>query len=316
MRKLIALVVLVTLMTLSGCGAQPASSTTSGTSATYPLTITDALGTPVALGNKPHKIISLALASDEILAALCDKSDLFGLSSLADDKFYSNITDFAASIPHKYSGKDLEKIIQAQPDLVVTASWADARDISRLRAAGIAVYTFKISDNLDDIRSLITTMGKLSGENAKASALLANMNSKLATIGTACAEQAHKRQLRGLLTDNLFYVFGKNTLSAQLLDVCHIQNIADKIGVSGVQNVSKERIVAAQPDMIFIAAYSAEEKGNPANVYLKDSAFSTVPAVRNKAVFCIANAHLTTTSQYIVLGAADMAHAAYPEIVF
>ncbi|MEI6285240.1 MAG: ABC transporter substrate-binding protein [Bacillota bacterium] len=321
MKKLFCLTAITTLlitvvMLCSGCGKPSNATTSENISLTFPMTVTDDLGNKIVLPAQPQKIISLALATDEILSVVADKSALYGLSILSDDKYYSNIIDFAATVPHKFAGKDLEKLIQAKPDLVITASWVDARDLARLKAAGIPTYAAKLPDTIDDIRTLIKNIGIITGNSDHATATIAIMDQQLHAVTEATGQIPPDQRLNALMTDNLFYVYGDNALSAQLLKIANINNLAAKIGVTKIDNVSKERIVAADPQAIFISAYSAEDNNNPAAVYLNDKSFANVRAVKNHKIFVINNPHLTAMSQFIALGAADVARAAYPNVQF
>ena len=321
MKKLVYLITLIAVLIAAvaifpGCTKQNDSGTLPNNSRTFPMTVTDDLGNKIVLAAQPTKIISLALATDEILAAVADKSALYGLSTLSDDKYYSNIIEFAATIPHKFAGKDLEKLIQAKPDLVITASWVDARDLSRLKAAGIPTYAAKLPDTIDDIRKLIQNIGIITGNSDRAATTIATMDKQLQDVTQATGQIPPEQRLNALMTDNLFYVFGENSLSAQLLKIANINNLAAKIGVTKIDNVSKERIVAVDPQALFISAYSTEDNANPAAVYLNDKSFANVRAVKNHKVFVINNPHLTSMSQFIALGAADIARAAYPDVKF
>ncbi|MFA6076069.1 MAG: ABC transporter substrate-binding protein [Negativicutes bacterium] len=311
-QKLFFAIIIVVLATCAGCGTQPSSVNSVGASLSFPMTVTDALGNEISLSKQPVRIISLALTTDEILAAVADKSAIYGLSTYSDDKFYSNIVDFSATIPHKFTGKDLEKIIQAKPDLLLTSDWVDARDLARLRAVGIPVFTFKLPDTIDDIRKLIQTVGVLTGNNTRATGVITELNRRLKAVSTATETIPADNRLNAIMTDNLFYVFGTNALSAQLFTVANINNLAAKMGVTNVDNVSKERIVAANPQAIFVSAYSAEENSNPLDIYLKDKSFANVTAIKTNRVFVISSPHMTSASQFIALGAEDIARCAYP----
>lgn len=313
--SLIIFALTAAILFVAGCNTQQSGTTTSGDSVGYPMAVTDDLGNKISLPKKPERIISLALTSDEILSAVADQSAICGLSTLSADKFYSNIVEFSTRIPAKYAGKDLEKLIQAKPDLVITSSWVDARDLTRLRDSGIPVFVYKLPDNVDDIRKLIQNIGKITGNDNRAATVVNEMDRRLQAVSSATENIPAAKRLNAIMTDSLFYVFGEDSLSAQLLKITHVNNLAAKIGVTKIENVSKERIVAADPQAIFMSAYSAEENNNLANIYLKDKSFANVTAVKTNRVFVIPNPHLTTASQFIACGAEDIARLAYPELV-
>ena len=89
-----------------------------------------------------HRITSLNLSSDEMLVALVEPSKIVALSSkISEDEDMSNITNIAKNFPKLE--KNLESILNSNPDLVIGADWIDSSLIQSIKDAGIDVYIYK-----------------------------------------------------------------------------------------------------------------------------------------------------------------------------
>ena len=105
-RSLFSLLIALTML-LAGCAVQPATAPeTEGTapaatvagpadSQGFPRTITDGLGNEVTIPQKPQRIISLTLATDEILLSLVDTARARGVTYLAGDSMWTNVSEIA-----------------------------------------------------------------------------------------------------------------------------------------------------------------------------------------------------------------------------
>src|SRR5919109_3306130 len=148
----------------------------------FPKVLIDQTGRRVVLSQKPPRIVSVTLATDEILLALVEPSRLLGVTYLAVDERISNITQEAAAVPHKVRA-DPEQIISLQPDLVFVASFLRGEFIRLLQAAGLVLFQFQECDSIAEIQQNIRRIGQVVGEEARAEALVAAMQSRLQTLG-------------------------------------------------------------------------------------------------------------------------------------
>lgn len=279
----------------------------------YPITVFDAQDVKITLLSKPKKIISLSLVTDEILSVIADKNKISALSIYSTDKLNSNIIEYAQTIKKKFSLKNLEEIINTKPDLVLVADFDNREQINKLRLAGIQVYTFQLPKNIEQIKNLIQTITKLIAETEKGDKIIQNLNADLISIKKIFNKKIFQTQPTAILIDDLFYIYGKNTSSGELLRLAHIKNLAEKIKVSTVASISKEAVNFLNPDIIFICIYSEEENTiNPINIIVNDPSFINLKAVKNKRVYLLNNAHISTISQYIIYGLKDVCILTYP----
>jgi iron complex transport system substrate-binding protein len=107
----------------------------------FPKVLVDQTDRRVVLPRKPTRIVSVTLATDEILLALVEPSRLLGVTYLAVDARLSNMTQEAAAVPYKIRA-DPEQIISLQPDLVFVASFLRGEFIRLLQAAGLVWISY------------------------------------------------------------------------------------------------------------------------------------------------------------------------------
>ena len=138
----------------------------------------------------PQRIVCLTTETVEVLYALGEQDRIVGISG------YTVTPTQARKEKPKvfaFTSGDLGKIMAVQPDLVLTFSDLQA-DISRdLIKAGVPVYAFN-QRSVEDILGMIETVGRLVGAEAKAMALVAELEASIATARAAA--QALPRQPR------------------------------------------------------------------------------------------------------------------------
>lgn len=123
--------------------------------ATFPMTITDALGKDITLEAPPEKIVSLIPSNTEILFGLGLNDEIVGVT---DNDDYPPEANFEKD---KVGGMeyDIEKIIALKPDIVFSheSSMSLSEEaIAQLESAGLKVFVVK---NAQDFNETYTTIG-------------------------------------------------------------------------------------------------------------------------------------------------------------
>ena len=136
----------------------------------------------------PQRIVCLTTETVEVLYALGEQDRIAGISG------YTVRPPQARKEKPKvyaFTTGDIEKILAVQPDLVLTFSDLQA-DIARdLIKAGVPVYAFNMR-SVDDILGMIETLGRLVGAEAKAAALVAELEAQIAATRAIAAERIAK----------------------------------------------------------------------------------------------------------------------------
>jgi len=330
MKKIIALilVILITSTFFAGCvnkdmnsdNTETENKTTEDTNVTpqddiYPLTVKDSKGFEMTLEKKPEKIVSLTLGTDELLASLVDKSKIAGITYLSEEPGLSNIVDFAKEFPNKVTS-DLELLLSIQPDLIFVADWTDDDLISQLRNANILVYACKTPNNIDEQKEMVKEVAKVVGEVEKGEEILKWMDDKLQYISEKLKDLKPEDKLVALTLDSFFDTYGNNTSFDDMATRAGLINGAALDGETGWYQMTKEKVIEINPDIVFLPSWSYDEfdADKFAEDFMNDKSFAGLNAVKNNRVHQIKESLVASVSHNMVLGVEHLAKIAYPEL--
>lgn len=179
----VAALTLASALTLSACGSD--SSDDSGSSdkaknAAKDVTVTDASGAEVKVPANPKKVI--ALSEMDLDSALALKVKPVGLSAGRGQKGAPEyLADQAKGIPvvGAVTGPDIEKVLQAKPDVILAGQLADQQVLKQLKAIAPTVVTI---DRTKDWKKSLEITGKVLGKSNEASAFLEDYDTKVASV--------------------------------------------------------------------------------------------------------------------------------------
>jgi iron complex transport system substrate-binding protein len=269
----------------------------------FPKVLIDQTGRRVVLPQKPARIVSVTLATDEILLALVEPSRLIGVTYLADDERVSNMTQEAAAIPHKVRA-DPEQIIALQPDLVFVATFLRGEFIRLLQAAGLVLFQFQEYDSIAEIQQNIRLIGQVVGEEARAEALVAAMQARLQALEERLRPIGDRPRV--LYWGAHGYTAGRLTSLDDLITHAGGENLAAIYGIIGSANLSAEQVLAMNPQVIVNGSLDqGAQHGLPAG--LMHPALQGIDAMQHGRVYTIPSRYLVTISQYIVDGVEEFA---------
>jgi iron complex transport system substrate-binding protein len=272
-----------------------------------------ATSSPSRAADKPTRIVSVTLGTDEILFGLIKPEErlnrIAAITANALDAGQSNIS--AEAKPFGDAKKvitkaDPEVILAYKPDLVFVASYTDAGVIKQLKDAGVKVITLEKFDTIKDIQDDILTVGQAIGEEPTAQILIQDMDKVLKTVDNAVKDVKEKKTVIFYGYDG--YSWSAGTLVDEMITRAGGVNLANsKEFKEPFPKLSDEFVVKADPDYILISPFSPDIS--------KNAPFATLKAVKNKRVIAGNDAHLSAVSQYVVLGVQDLAALFYPELV-
>lgn len=299
---LLALVLLIPLLLaagasalLAGCGSADTEQTTTSaastgitlTEATFPVTVTDDLGTSVTIKAKPMRIVSTAPASTETLFALGVGDRVVGVTSLDDYPpevaNIAKIGDFQANT---------EAIMALSPDLVVGYS-GNEQALDPIAKAGAPVLILNPA-TVDGVYANITTLGAATGATGKAVEVVAAIQKQILAASMAAGKAADKPRVFYAL-DNTLWTCGPGSFVDELLAQANCVNIGSAEMPAGVTaqpyyQFSPEQLVAADPDVILLPSSSGYKS---AEEFTKDARFAGLTAVRQGRVYLFDDTALT-----------------------
>jgi iron complex transport system substrate-binding protein len=200
--------------------------------------------------SKPQRIVSMNLCTDQLLLLLVPPERIVSVSALSLDPHSSFMAD-AAKNHHTNHGKS-EEILPLKPDLVLASGFAARPAVELLRKLGHRVEMIPMANDIAGIRTNISTVASLVGEQQKGFEIIEQMDRRIAQVQTQLAG-AKKRaifyQPRG-------YTSGKNTLQDEALRLAGWENVAANIGINGYSQIGLEQLLMAQPEQIFTSSYA------------------------------------------------------------
>ncbi len=311
MRFLVGALALMLMLAALGCGAAP-----TGQSGGY--AVTDAEGRTVAFAEKPVRVLNYALWLDDIVLGLVPPEQLVGIDHLADDPNSSNIVEIAEKIPVKLNQPSAEQVIALHPDVVFLDAGKDAAVAETLRDLGIHVVACQKPRTADEVRAAVQLVAAALGEEEKGTALIAAYDAECQALAARVAE-IPPAERKTVLVISMSPTFGsKGGLFDHLCTMAGVRNGAAEIGLTAGQALTKEHILAVNPDVLIVPVWNDHgsydiEKFN--REYLDDPALQTVRAIRDGRIVRPHEGYIYNASQDMVFGAQDIAHAAYGALV-
>ncbi|MGW6272428.1 ABC transporter substrate-binding protein [Streptomyces sp. NPDC055060] len=179
----VAALTLASALTLSACGSDSSDDSDSGSkakNAAKAVTVTDASGAEVKVPANPEKVV--ALSEMDLDSALALKVKPVGLSAGRGQKGAPEyLADQAKGIPvvGAVTGPDLEKVLQAKPDVILAGQLADQQVLKQLKEIAPTVVTI---DRTKDWKKSLEITGKVLGKSNEASAFLKDYDTKAAAV--------------------------------------------------------------------------------------------------------------------------------------
>ncbi len=205
------------------------------------------VATPLAAAEKPRRIVSIGLCTDQLLLMLADRDQIASLSVWALDRNMSYMIDAVGDIP--LNNSSVEEIIAFQPDLVLASQFAAWDTAKFLRQLGYPVKQIPPARSIADIYNLLRQFGEWTGNQQHAETVIQKMQLDLAEIRKRYAERPQKTVI--VYSPNGFTI-GANTLENDMFTHAGYRNLAAEMGIEGFKPIALETLLAADPDVLQI----------------------------------------------------------------
>jgi iron complex transport system substrate-binding protein len=255
----------------------------------------------VLLGNASSADMITALVGPERLAALPEQA--FKYSVLADQPG-------AFAGVHTFARFEAEVVLSFDPDLVVVDPWAAIETVARLRELGVKVLSLPAVVALDDVRESLRILGLALGAEEKASALLADLDARVAALRASAPRRAGLRALSYANSGAGGWSAGLGTTNHELITLAGLENATAQAGRRDHVRMSFEDLYALDPDFLLVGDYHAgEDEGSTARLLQAEPALADLRAVREHRILLIPARLFSASSQEIVRGAELLAQA-------
>lgn len=219
-----------------------------------PITVTDSIGTEVALDGPAEAIVSLSPSATESLFAIGAGDQVVAVDEYSYYPEEAPVTDLSGFTPNA------EAVADYSPDLVVIQG--DANDlVAQLTALDIPVLTQVAATTFDDVYAQITNLGDLTGNGDGATVLVEQMQTELDKLAADAPEfDEPVTYYHEVSTDH--YTITSDSFAGQVYGLFGLTSIADDAGAAAgteYPQMQAEAIVEADPDLVFLATASFGE---------------------------------------------------------
>ena len=272
--------------------------------ATDTLTIHDDAGRAIRFAERPRRIVSLVPAVTELLLALEAGGRLVGRTR------YGVHPEAARRVPSVGEGvrPSLEPIVARSPDAVLLFHGVGNRRIlERLEELGVPVVALR-HDGFDDLARNLERLGRLTGREPEAKALMARIRCELETVA------AHAGRLPRV---SVFYevwgdppvTVGSGSYLDSLITVAGGRNVFGDVEAPS-PTVGLESIVARDPDVIV----RARGRGGGAPPPTERPGWDALEAVRRERVRTVDADLLHRLGPRVGEAAAELARTLHPPL--
>ncbi|GAA3936713.1 ABC transporter substrate-binding protein [Actinoplanes auranticolor] len=245
MKRVLTAAIAVTALLLGGCGGgaedegRPAAA-----DASFPVTVGS-----VTLTERPDRIVSLAPTATEMLFAIGAGPQVVAVDDQSTYPPEAPRTDLSGFKPNA------EAIAGRDPDLVVISDDLEkiADQLGKLKIPVLLAPAAKV---IDDSYRQIDQLGALTGHRDESAALVTRMRTEIDKIVRGVPPRTEPLSYYYEIDETLYSATSK-TFIGSLLAPFGLTNIADAADPDGSKNgypqLSPEALVAADPDLIFLA---------------------------------------------------------------
>ena len=280
------------------------------TAAAEPLSFTDARGNTVELAGPAQRIISMAPSNTEILFFVGAGEQVVGRDTVSD---YPEAALAVTDIGGGFGELAMETIIAAEPDLVLASDITVPEQIAALQDVGLAVYVLPDPATLDDMYANLRTVAQMTGHEAEAEPLIAELMARVAAVTDKTAGVT-ERPLAFYELDstdpNAPWTAGAGTFVDTLINMSGGDNVGATLDGAWAQ-ISVESLLVEDPAVILLgdSAYGV----TPEAVAVR-AGWEALTAVQNNAIYPFDDNLVSRPGPRLVDGLEAMAKVLHPEL--
>ncbi len=196
---------------------------------------------------KPSRIVSLSLCTDQVLLMLVEDDRIQALSHLSNDPVYSFMHERGINnTPHHGLA---EEIIPLKPDLILGSKYTTGNTVQMLKTLGYDSHLFPSPTTIEEIEAFVRDIATLVKEKSRGEELIKAMHQDITDA----------QRLTQDMPIELAISYGPNgftagtyTLKNTVLKMAGYRNLSGEIGIDYYGNISVEKLLVESPDAIII----------------------------------------------------------------
>lgn len=277
--------------------------------------ITDVEGTVVTFAHKPQRILTVSAGTDELMLGLVEPERMAAINESLADREHTNIPWVCDRIPTVIPrSPSVEQIAALHPDLVVVTPWMPRENIDAIRELNVPVVVCKSAATMEDIHANIRLFASAVGEPERGEKLIGKMEDKLAEIRAKLAQVPEEKKHKSIALISIMVNYGGAGCTFD--ELCNYTDSINAKAAAGNrmgQEMTKEQLVAANPDYLFFPSYEdgATNEENYGRQYLDDPSLAQMTAVRERQIGHPWARYVYNLSQNIVYGIQETAWILY-----
>ncbi|MCT8267121.1 ABC transporter substrate-binding protein [Afifella sp. JA880] len=197
---------------------------------------------------RPQHIVSINLCADQLLMRLADPDQIASLSYFSRDASMSNLAEEARAFPRNRGLA--EEVMRYKPDMVFAGRYTKRVTVDLLKRIGVDVVELDVPRSLPDIEAQIRRVGAELGQEARAEALVQEMEARLATEEVPASERPS-----AIVYEPNGYTVGAGSIINVLISLAGLENLAAEKGLESYSRLPLEKLVALSPDVLVVGDY-------------------------------------------------------------
>jgi iron complex transport system substrate-binding protein len=235
----------------------------------------DDRGATVRLKSEPRRVVSLAPSLTEVVFLLGQEGKLVGVTRYCNYPIQARTLSKVGGI----ADPDIERIVAAAPDLVLCTTDGNPKEkVRALEELGIPCFAVAPQD-LSGIYAAIERVGALLGAGDKAHLETSALRARAARASRKTPDPVPS--VLFAVSTSPVIAAGSGTFMDELLRLAGGKNAASSFS-GRYPRLSVEDLLAARPDLIFVAAMEGVERFSPEVTRWKE-----IPAFRDGEVFSL-----------------------------
>ncbi len=276
------------------------------------ITVIDGLGNEVTLDGPAESVIVFAPSVLEVIDAIGGMDKVVGVDNWSienNEPLAQGVESFG-----DYEGLNMEKIAEADPDIIIRITGQADDDFEKVKDLGIKVYVFE-APSFDRAYQEILNTGLILGLAEEAKELKNTFQDEVEEIYSKVSglEDKEKPKVFYEIFNEPLWSAGLNTYIDDMINKAGGINIVAKDGLEGYVEYSVEKLLENDPD-IMIAGDGGMYDAKTADIILDDPRFANVKAVLEENVYILPENSVVRPNHNTVKGLLMFAKAMHPDI--
>jgi len=158
----------------------------------FPMTVTDASGAEVTIDEEPERVVVAGASAAQTMWAMDAQGKVVGMPN----NYATAYLDGREGIPNVVNARlqpVQEKIVDAEPDLVLAPNIIQNDTVASMRDAGLTVYRFHEATSFADVYAKTELTGRLVGEYEAGAQVSARMKAEVSAVRDAVADEQREK---------------------------------------------------------------------------------------------------------------------------